>query len=61
MSVEVVVGIADQGVCFAEPFVNAGLVLRIPPFDEGREPLGYKPDLVAKVFNPRVCRLTSLV
>jgi hypothetical protein len=51
LSVEVVVGTADQGVCFVEPFVNPGLVLGIAPFDEGCEPFRYKLELAAKVFD----------
>ncbi len=48
---EVLERCAEQRLSFVEAFVNTGLVLSISPFHEGREPLGHKPDLVAKIFD----------
>jgi len=41
----------DEGVGFSELLSDVGLVLRVPAFDEDRESLGNKLNLMAEAFD----------
>jgi len=48
---EMIVGAADESVGFSELLSDVGLVLGVPAFDEDREALGHKLNLVAEAFD----------